>query len=191
MLAPPAVFEGKLAEWVWPELVSHLRAASFPTLVKPDVIRAVRRPIASRPLWLQRSSHLRRTATWPHHPAMRMLLLRLTSLTTMATMATLAVACGYRVDDCDQPAKAFSVDQELDELAIKRLVSDSQVIDRSQLECDIVCEFIYLDQHPKGGANEVEVCKLTIDGDFTGDPQAVVGSIYCEGRGVPQFCVDA
>lgn len=111
--------------------------------------------------------------------------------TRLLLLATLATACGYRIDDCDQPAKAFSLDEELDELAVERLIRDSRVIDRNQLECDVVCELIYLDQHPRGGASEVEVCALELDGDFTGDPAAVVGSIYCEGQGTPQFCVDA
>ncbi|HEY0134066.1 MAG TPA: hypothetical protein VGB85_08300 [Nannocystis sp.] len=35
MLARPAVFEGTLAEWVWPELEMQLRAAGFPTLSRP------------------------------------------------------------------------------------------------------------------------------------------------------------
>ena len=35
MTAQPAVFERRLAEWVWPELVAHLRAAGFPTLTRP------------------------------------------------------------------------------------------------------------------------------------------------------------
>ncbi|HEY0134063.1 MAG TPA: hypothetical protein VGB85_08285 [Nannocystis sp.] len=114
-----------------------------------------------------------------------------TRLLLIATLATLTAACGYRVDNCDQPSKGFSLDEELDERAVELLVRDSRVIDHTQLECDMVCELIYLDQNPKGGATEVEVCDLVLDGDFTGDPDAVVGSIYCEGRGIPQFCVDA
>lgn len=35
MVAQPEIFEGRLAEWVWPELVAHLRAAGFPTLARP------------------------------------------------------------------------------------------------------------------------------------------------------------
>jgi hypothetical protein len=125
---------------------------------------------------------LRRAVISLQHPAMR---------TGLLLLATLAAACGYRVDDCDPPAMAFSLDEALDERAVDLLIRDSRVIDRSQLECEIVCELIYLDQHPKGGASEVEVCELRLDGDFTGDPDAVVGSISCEGRGIPEFCVDA
>ncbi len=109
----------------------------------------------------------------------------------LLSLVALLAACGYRVDDCERPEQSFTFDEELTEYAIERFIVDSRVIDRSDLECDVVCEFYYLDKHPKGGASTVEVCKLTIDGDFTGDPKAVVGSLYCEGLGLPQFCVDA
>lgn len=108
----------------------------------------------------------------------------------LLVIATVTAACGYRVDDCDQPMQAFTLDEALDEHAVERLVTINHVIDRIDLECEIVCESIYLDQNPDGAATSVEACELKIDGDFTGEPTAVVGSLYCEGRGIPQFCVD-
>lgn len=35
VVEPSAVFDGTLADWVWPELVAHLQAAGFPGLPKP------------------------------------------------------------------------------------------------------------------------------------------------------------
>jgi len=120
------------------------------------------------------------------------LLLAVATAAAAAAVATVvaAVACGYRVDDCDQPMQRFTLDEALDEHAVERLVTVNHVIDRIDLECEVVCESIYLDQNPQGAATSVEVCELKIDGDFTGDPKAVVGSLYCEGHGISQFCVD-
>ena len=141
----------------------------------------------NRPAGAVAGAHLRRGATWPQHSSMRMQLLLIAGLAGVVA----AAACGYQVDDCDQPTKTFSLEEELDEYAVERLIIDSRVIDRNQLKCAVVCEFIYLDQHPKGGASSVEICDMTIDGEFKDDPKNVVGSIYCEGQGIPQFCVDA
>ena len=99
-------------------------------------------------------------------------------------------ACGYEVDDCKPPPQSFAFDEALDEELVARLVLDSRVLDHTQLECKLVCELIYVNRHPKGATTEMERCTLTIDGDFTGDPEAVVGSLVCEGLGVPEFCVD-
>jgi len=117
--------------------------------------------------------------------------MRLQLLLAAATAAVLTTACGYRVDDCDQPSQGFTLAEDLDEQTIDRLVQQNDVIDRLDLECGVVCESIYLDQNPRGGAQSVGACELTIDGEFTGDPEAIVGSLYCEGRGIPQFCFDA
>ena len=112
------------------------------------------------------------------------------ALLLLLVVATTSSAGCYKIDDCSLPAQSFTLDQDLDERAVARLVSDNDVIDRSQLECDIVCESIYLDQHPKGGATGVGACELMVNGDVTGDPEAIVGHLYCEGRGIPQFCSD-
>lgn len=119
-----------------------------------------------------------------------MQLLLAVAVAVAVTVTVAALACGYRVDDCDQPMQRFTLDEALDEHAVERLVTVNHVIDRIDLECEVVCESIYLDQNPQGAATSVEVCELKIDGDFTGDPKAVVGSLYCEGHGISQFCVD-
>lgn len=112
-------------------------------------------------------------------------------LAAIALLTAPLTACGYRVDDCDQPSQSFTLEEDLDEQTIDRLVQQNDVIDRLDLECGVVCESIYLDQNPRGGAQSVGACELKIDGEFTGDPEAIVGSLSCEGRGIPQFCFDA
>lgn len=109
------------------------------------------------------------------------------ALLLLLVTAVASAGC-YHIDDCSLPAQSFTLDQDLDERAVDRLVLDNDVVDRSQLECEIVCESLYLDQHPKGGATGVGTCELMVNGDATGDPATVIGHLYCEGRGIPQFC---
>ena len=100
----------------------------------------------------------------------------------LAVAVVAVAACSYRIDDCARPSEGFSLDEVLDEHLVERLVIDSRVLNHTELECKVVCELIYLDRHPKGATTEVEFCELTIDGDFTGDPDAVVGAVTCKQR---------
>lgn len=111
---------------------------------------------------------------------------------TALLVAALTVAgCGVQADNCDHPARAFVIDEAFDQDEIDRLLLANHVLDRSQLECEIVCETLYVDEHPLGGATGVSTCELEFDGDFDGQPGAVLGTLHCEGRGIPQFCTDA
>lgn len=102
--------------------------------------------------------------------------------------AGLVSGCGYRIDNCDLPEQPYTLNEELTARAVDRLIQQNQVIDRNNLKCEAVCESIYLDQHPRGAATTVDDCTLTLDGEFNGDPDEVVGSLECDGRGIPQFC---
>lgn len=108
----------------------------------------------------------------------------------------LLAGCGYRVDDCKQPVRSFELDEDIDAQTVERMVLEHQVITHSDLECELVCESFYLDQNPRGGARGVDTCEMAFDDEFNfndedRDPEAIVGTITCSGRGVPQFCVDA
>jgi hypothetical protein len=103
---------------------------------------------------------------------------------------TLAAGCGYKVDNCNLPAEPFSLDEELTAEEVDRLIAQNRVIDRNNLVCDVVCESIYLVQLPEGAATTVDSCTMKLDGEFNGDPEEVVGSMQCAGRGIPQFCSD-
>ena len=84
----------------------------------------------------------------------------------------------------------FEFDEKLTARDVDRLIELSNVIDRNNLTCEAVCENIYLDMNPKGGATSVYNCTLTFDGEFNGDPEEVVGSMQCDGLGIPQYCSD-
>ena len=110
---------------------------------------------------------------------------------TCLLAAVLAVAgCGYKVADCDQPTLPFSDDAELTENDVERLIQETDVNTPDQLKCELVCESRYLDANPDGGITAIDSCDLTIDGDFTGDPEGIVGALRCAGRGIPQYCVE-
>jgi len=102
----------------------------------------------------------------------------------------LAAGCSVDIDNCNLPAEPFTLDEELTAEEVDRLIEQNRVIDRNNLVCDVVCESIYLDQHPEGAATTVDSCTLKLDGEFSGDPKEVEGSLQCAGRGIPQFCSD-
>lgn len=53
-------------------------------------------------------------------------------------------------------------------------------LERSELPCEAVCEFVYEDQGA-GEALEVSACELTLD-ESSEDPQAIVAEVECEGE---------
>jgi hypothetical protein len=117
------------------------------------------------------------------------------TITVMRTQFLIAAAltmtsCGYRVDDCEQPEKSFTLDEDLDQRRVDALLDEQQLIDRSQLSCAAACESLYLDAHPKGAATSVGACELTLDDEPNDDPDVIVGNVRCDGQGIPQFCVD-
>lgn len=136
--------------------------------------------------WADGGDRLRSAPVGPHHRPM----LRRLAIVAMLTVSTLAAGCGYHVANCNRPAEPFALDEELTAREVDRLIEENHVIDRNNLVCDVVCESIYLDQHPEGAATNVENCTLKLDGEFSGDPEEVVGSLLCDGRGIPQFCSD-
>lgn len=112
-------------------------------------------------------------------------------LALVATLVAPALAGGcYKIDNCNLPAEPFALDEELTLEEVKRMIELSHVIDRNNLECAVVCENIYLDQHPDGAATTVDSCTMVLDGPFNDDPDEVEGSLQCTGRGIPQFCED-
>ena len=64
----------------------------------------------------------------------------------MLSVSTLAAGCVYHVANCDLPAEPFALDEELTAREVDRLITENHVIDRNNLECEVVCESIYLDQ---------------------------------------------
>lgn len=113
---------------------------------------------------------------------------RLALLATLAVPALMTAGCSYKVDDCDQPEEPFELELELEARDVDRLKEENEVIDANSLKCESVCASIYLDENPMGSTTTVYNCTLTFDGDFNGDPNEIVGSVQCDGLGVPQFC---
>ena len=126
---------------------------------------------------------MRRGDVWPTITGMRTHLLIVAALTL--------TACGYRVDDCEQPERSFTLDEDITQSRFDAMLDENQLLDRSQLTCGIACESLYLDRNPKGAATSVGACELTLDDEPNDDPDAIIGDVRCDGRGIPQFCVDA
>ena len=115
---------------------------------------------------------------------------QLVLVATLTAPVLAAAGCSYQVDDCNNPEEPFELDETLTARDVDRLIEQANVIDRNNLTCGAVCENIYLDMNPKGGATSVYNCTLEFDGEFNGDPEEVVGSMQCDGLAIPQFCRD-
>jgi len=98
--------------------------------------------------------------------------------------ATLAAA-GCNVPGCPD-AKDFSIDEELSESEVKGYLEESSQSDPAMLDCKTVCESFYMAN--VGNTLDITDCELAIDGEFTDMPEAILGSLHCEGNG-SDFCI--
>ncbi len=103
--------------------------------------------------------------------------------------ATLAAAgCSSSSSDsagCPE-AEPFTIDEMLSEATVKDLLAANDQTDPAMLECEQVCSSIY--RESMGNTVSITACELTIDGEFTDMPEAIVGAVQCEGTG-EDFCI--
>lgn len=91
--------------------------------------------------------------------------------------------------DPNPEGEPFTLDEDLDDSAVQDLLDEHGQSDPAMLACDDVCRSRYSEQHNYSSRIvSIETCKLMIDGELTGDPDEIVGALYCEGHSSGYIC---
>ena len=111
------------------------------------------------------------------------------SILIAATLAT--SGCGDDSGSCPNNfLEPFTLDEDLSESTIQDLLTEHDLTDPAELDCAAVCESTYYSSLPgRGRFGSADTCTIKTEGYPTGDPEALVGHILCEGKGYSYFCL--
>lgn len=88
----------------------------------------------------------------------------------------------------DLEGDPFTLEEDLDESDVQTLRDEHGQVDPTMLACDDVCRSRHYDPIDPRHITSIEACTLMIDGEFTGDPDAIVGTLHCEGHDSGYIC---
>jgi hypothetical protein len=103
-----------------------------------------------------------------------------------ATLAPFLTACRYSWN-CDPPEEQFSVDVDVTEDDVAKIMSAWGYDERGDIGCETLCGYMY--QQGRGWElGTADSCEHTIAATAAADPKAVVGHVQCAGRGIKYYC---
>lgn len=79
---------------------------------------------------------------------------------------------------CEHTPRPFSFDEELTEERVLDLMETYQVEDRTELDCEAVCDAV---REYQGPITEYTLCQLDVAEPVGDDPAETVGQVTCEG----------
>jgi len=105
----------------------------------------------------------------------------------LACIASATHGCMSSTFGCDPPSRDFSIDAELTEAELTMLMADFGLASRDELDCTTVCAFAH--RRDEGWeASDVESCVLELEDESAADPEAIVGTVQCDGRAIEYYC---